>query len=279
MNTFKQYPLFTYKHYRYILNSALESGYKFISFPMLKDYRPKDQLLCVLRHDCDNDLIAAARMARIEGEMGIRSTYFLMLRSALYNLMSIPNTKLIWEIIQGGHWIGLHFDELFYRDAVPEKISHYVEVERELLNRNFNLIVDVVSFHQPSKKVLNNRIKLNCVNTYDLKDMGKIVYISDSNMAWKNECPSKIFNSLKFPRVQLLLHPEWWTEKEMTIKQKWNQMLRDNFGLMQQSLVQRESTYNLIQGIRFYSIESLSVSQGNKPRRYNHGNDRSQKSH
>jgi hypothetical protein len=176
MNTSKQYPSFTYKYYKSILTSALENGYEFISFPMLKDYSQMRQLLCLLRHDCDNDLAAAAKMARIEEEMGIRSTYFLMLRSPLYNLMSIPNTKLAREIIQRGHWIGLHFDEFFYRDTVPEQITDYVERERTSLSYEFNVAVDVVSFHQPSEKILNNQIKLNCINTYDLKHMGKAFY-------------------------------------------------------------------------------------------------------
>ena len=278
MSTCGSYPSFTYEQYQNILRSALENGYEFIGFQALQGCRQRGQKVCLLRHDCDNDLTAAARMARIEEEMGVRSTYFVMLRSPLYNLISIPNTKLVREIIQRGHWIGLHFDEFFYRDTVPEQITDYVERERTALSYEFNVAVDVVSFHQPSKKILNNQIKLNCINTYDLKHMGRVFYLSDSNMTWKKGCPSKVFMSKKFPRVQLLLHPEWWTEKEMAIRQKWNHMMRNNFELMQESLIQRENTYNLIQGIRFYPNESANVSKGNELRGDNYGNDRSQES-
>src|SRR3989442_12534215 len=95
--------LFTYAHYRYILRAAQESGYEFIGFPELKDYRRGQQRLCLLRHDCDHEMPAAAKLARIEQEMGVRSTYFLMLRCDLYNLMSPLNAKLAREIIELGH--------------------------------------------------------------------------------------------------------------------------------------------------------------------------------
>lgn len=267
MNISRRYSSFIYKYYRSILTSAVENGYEFISFPMLKDRSQMGQRLCLLRHDCDNDLTAAVKMARIEEEMGVRSTYFLMLRSPLYNLLSVPNTKLVWEIIQGGHWIGLHFDELFYRDSAPEQLTDYVERERRTLFYEFNVPIDVVSFHQPSERVLNNQIGLDCINTYDLRNMGKIFYSSDSNMTWKKGCPSKIFRSKKFSRIQLLVHPEWWTGKEMAIKQKWNHMLHHNFELIQLSLIQRENTYNFSQRIRFYSNKSSNATRGNKMRR------------
>ena len=85
---------FTLEQYRWVLHTGMESGYDFISFSALEDHRETEQPICLLRHDCDNDLTAAAEIARIEEDLGVRSTYFLMLRTPLYNLMSAPNAEL-----------------------------------------------------------------------------------------------------------------------------------------------------------------------------------------
>jgi hypothetical protein len=234
---------FTYDHYRYILRSAQENEYEFISFVDLGKYRQSGQRVCLLRHDCDNDLTAAAEIAAIEKEMGVRSTYFFMLRSAMYNLLAPPNAEKAREILRLGHWIGIHFDEHSYPGASATEISGHVNKERAWVTREFGATIDVISFHQPSPRVLQNEVKLNCINTYDREDMRDVYYLSDSNTVLNQGCPSEVFKSGRHTRLQLLLHPEWWTENEMTIDDKWNEMLRHNFELTQQSLLSRERAY------------------------------------
>lgn len=246
-----QHSPFTYDHFRHILRSTLESDYSFISFASLDEYRQTGGRACLLRHDCDNDLVAAAIMARIEEELGVRSTYFLMLRSAQYNLLSISNSELVREIIGRGHWIGLHFDELYYKGARPEQLAAYADRERDWISSEFGVAVDTISFHQPSRSVLDNEVRLNCLNTYDRHDMRGVYYISDSCMVLKDGCPSEFFRAQRQPMLQLLIHPEWWTEKEMSLQEKWNQMMRHNFELMQQSLLEKERAYPHRQEIMF----------------------------
>jgi hypothetical protein len=265
MSSHTSYAPFSFEQYQYILRSALENGYEFISFPALQTCRQREERVCLLRHDCDNDLIAALAIAHLEAEMGIRSTYFLMLRSAMYNLLSIPNAKLAQEILSAGHWIGLHFDEQNYAQANLEQIAACVDRERCWLAEELGTQVDVVSVHQPTLRVLHNQIKLNCLNTYDRSDMDDAYYLSDSNMMWKEDNPIEFFRTRKHPRLQLLIHPEWWTKKEETLPQKWIGILRHNFELMQQSLLEREQTYNHSYHIEFYP--SNSVYQGVKNER------------
>ncbi len=242
---------FTHAHYRCILQSALDSGYAFISFPGLQDVVGDGELVCLLRHDCDNDLVAAAEISRLEEALGVRSTYFLMLRSAMYNLLSVPNAELVREIVGRGHWVGLHFDEHYYQNLTPAEISACVDQERDWLSNEFGVPVDVVSFHQPSQRVLDEKVTLRCINTYDRRDLPDVHYLSDSNTVWTEGCPSHLFRARRYRRVQLLLHPEWWTPEEMTVPEKWNQMLRHNFALMQKSLLARERAYRMEQAITF----------------------------
>ena len=89
---------FTYDEYRLMLQTALDNGYTFIAYPQLADYRNSGRAFCLLRHDCDNDLTASVLTAQVEAELGIQSTYFLMTRSAMYNLFSPPSVKQIHTI-------------------------------------------------------------------------------------------------------------------------------------------------------------------------------------
>jgi hypothetical protein len=240
---------FTHEHYEYLLSCALQSGYEFVGFSAMKDMNRDDQLACWLRHDCDNDLTAALAMALVEQRFGVRSTYFVMLRSAMYNIMSIPNSELVRDIIRSGHAIGLHFDEHRYPDATAEQLADQVDWERTTLSHEFGVPIEVVSFHQPSQRVLAGQFRIRCVNTYDRRDMKGVYYLSDSNTVWREGDPSRFFQERRQRKLQLLIHPEWWTGKPMTVREKWNQMLTNNFNIAQESLLRREKTYTQRQGI------------------------------
>ena len=74
---------FDLTHYRELLDAARAGGYEWASF----DRHPRAGDL-YLRHDVDLSLEAALEMARIEHELGVRATYFLMTESGFYNLDS-----------------------------------------------------------------------------------------------------------------------------------------------------------------------------------------------
>jgi hypothetical protein len=236
---------FTHEHYRFILRAGRDAGYRFATFDELAGLRHTAERACLIRHDCDNDLVAAAALARIEADMGVRSTYFVMTRSALYNVMAPPMLALVREIVGLGHRLGLHFDELPYRTLPPGSIAGQVDRERAWLAQEFGQSIDVVSFHQPSPRVLANEIRLNCLNTYDRSDMAGLHYLSDSNLRFRGPTPVECFAAREHRLLQILLHPEWWTETPMTLDEKWNRMLANNVDLMQQSLLAREDTYKM----------------------------------
>lgn len=243
------YP-FTYRRYRQLIATGLAAHYRFVDFQTIANRKSRGRLV-VLRHDCDNDLVAAAQMARIEHALGVRSTYFLMLRSALYNLLSIPNATLVREIIGLRHRIGLHFDERCYEYARPRDIPLHVERERRWLEREFGVRVDVVSFHQPSELILRTGVTLNCINAYDFRDANGVRYISDSNATWIGDTPEDVFAAATETRVQILLHPEWWTVRRQTVSERWERMLTNNVGLMQRSMRERERAYRQDLVVRF----------------------------
>jgi hypothetical protein len=243
---------FTFKHYRRILEAGLESGYRFIGFDELAGLRDRERYLCLLRHDCEGDLAAALRLGEMEKTLDVKSTYFLQLRSPLYNVLSEPQARFVKELIELGHRLGLHFDERPHDHATPAQIADLVDRERALLGEEFGVTVEVVSFHQPSPRVLENRLKLRCLNTYDRSDMQGVGYLSDSNWQWKQD-PIDAFQSHTHPHLQLLLHPECWTDRSMSIERKWHEVLRHNAQIAQQTLIEREATYKTPAKISFRS--------------------------
>lgn len=236
---------FTHRAYRAMLRLGLDAGYRFATFDQLDALRRSTDYACFLRHDCDNDLTAAAELARIEAELGVRSTYFVMTRSALYNVMAPPMLALVHEIAGLGHRIGLHFDEMPYRTRPATAIAGYADRERAWLSQELGVPVDVVSFHQPSPRVLANEVRLNCLNTYDRADMEGLYYVSDSNLRFRGKSPAELFTSREHRLLHILLHPEWWTETAISLDEKWNRMIANNVAVMQQSLLAREDTYNV----------------------------------
>jgi hypothetical protein len=234
------------------LETGLESGYRFIRFEELAGLRDREQYLCLLRHDCEGDLGAALRLGQIEEELGVRSTYFVQLRSPHYNVLSTPQARFVKELLELGHDLGLHFDERSRPFGSTAELAARVDEEREVLNGEFGVAVNVVSFHQPSPLVLENTLKLHCLNTYDRSDMQGVGYLSDSNWRWKQD-PIEAFLLHTHPHLQLLLHPECWTDRSMSVEQKWRHVLRHNAEIGQQTLIERESTYKIPAKITFRS--------------------------
>lgn len=78
---------FTVREYAALIETALEEGYRFIPF----DRKDEHGKTCLLGHDIDASVVLAPEIPQVEVELGIRSTYFLMLASAVYNCLS-PST-------------------------------------------------------------------------------------------------------------------------------------------------------------------------------------------
>lgn len=98
------------------MNKLGTAGYKPIRFC---DVSEDIILPAIIRHDVDMDLQEAVKMAEIENEIGIRSTFFVLLTSEYYNLLSGKNTNSVKKILELGHEIGLHFDITAYEKDMP----------------------------------------------------------------------------------------------------------------------------------------------------------------
>ena len=270
-----RFNLLTYSDW---LKKGKSAGYTFIGFDkaktILSDTKKSKHLLkkpekrkcnrkknmgyCLLRHDVDADLNAAVKMAQVENKLSIKATYFLMLRSPLYNLMSRASQKNAEEILKLGHDIGLHYDQGFDESRSVSLLSSKRQIaEQSAWIENFlHCKVTAVSFHQPNKTILKTNFSFGPrVNTYDKNLLQVFRYLSDSNrkicfwvptskrMILRSE--SYVFKKWYPENLQILIHPMWWVYSDETTDKVWNRVIKRNFYESQKQLLETEKAYGV----------------------------------
>ena len=246
--------IFNLSNYISMLEGALCTGYSFISFDNEKISRNISKR-CLLRHDVDADISAALTMARADHKIGISSTYFLMIRSPMYNLTSRHNSNAINEIIKLGHKIGLHYDQGFDFNFLKSDV-YQIRLEAEFIQNMFGERITTVSFHQPNESVLNGDISIgNYLNTYDKDYLRFFKYHSDSNRkfnlhSFSHDKTDNIFSNLSSMSIQLLIHPMWWVYDSLSTEDVWDKVIESNFNKSQSQLLETELKYGVKRRIK-----------------------------
>src|ERR1700730_9346997 len=126
--------------YRRLLRIAMGQGYSMLSLeswladPTLAAGAPR----VLLRHDVDQHPASALRMAAIEADLGVRSTWYFRWRTAL--------PRVVETIRAEGHAGGLHYEtltrELLRRGLGPLDAEGLVPEARELLRRELEAFAE-----------------------------------------------------------------------------------------------------------------------------------------
>ena len=159
----------------------------------------------LLRHDVDFSVDYAHLLAQVEFKLNVSSTYFFMLSTNMYSLLSAHNQSLVKDIAEMGHKISIHFDPTVYKD-----LGSFVN-EKYIFENTFKRKVDIVSIHRPGPFLDNNNILLSGTpQTYQDIYYKKMRYISDS--AGRDVFPliSKYLEGPRYLGLHLLVHPIWW---------------------------------------------------------------------
>ena len=130
------------KNYSQFLEIFLHKGYEFISF---KNLNINEDSQIILRHDIDFDTNFALNSAIIESNLGIKATYFFLIKSNIYNILTPNNFANIKKIHELGHTISIHFDPTIYKDF---KLG--LEIETKLFTQLFNVHPYIISLHRPN---------------------------------------------------------------------------------------------------------------------------------
>lgn len=229
MSDFKD---FTVDNYKKIIKLCKEYGYEFISYENEIMKRDKKQVL--LRHDVDYSMRRAIKLAEVEEKEGVRATYFIFSHSEGYNLYEAMTKEMVHQIINFGHDIGLHVDYGIYEKCVKENEPIEKAICREIddIQNTFGCKVTSISFHQPEN--FRGGIRLSNIeiagiaNAYSSYIFENYKYCSDSNGYWRFDRLEDVINSQKYDKMQVLLHPIWWTKKACSPAEKvWSYYIEE----------------------------------------------------
>lgn len=206
----------SYAEYRDILSAVKQSG-KYCDYLDVKPGAP----FLVLRHDVEFSVERAFGLHLLELEAGIVSSFFFQLTNNTYNILSHENIRLIREMHEGGHHIGLHYHlPARYRLA---DLPADIRLQADVMEKMLGFKIDRFSLHRPQKDILQNHFTVEgLLNTYDpmfftysevFDDAHplEVKYIADSMHRWKYGYPD-LATLNRYDKVQLLIHPYSWTE-------------------------------------------------------------------
>jgi len=189
---------FSLAHYRELLESAKAGGYRLAGFD-----RPPEPGDLLIRHDVDLSLVAAVRVAEVEAEAGVWSTWCLMTRSVFYNLAS-----------EEGDWA---IERL---RALGGRIAHHAVRPHVDLDERFE---PVVAWHNPDGDYLMEPIE-GAINVMSVPWYDPPHFRSDSNHNWSHRgrhgtCPHAALAAGELEWLHLLIHPEIWAYPGETMRE------------------------------------------------------------
>src|SRR5215211_339002 len=195
--------IFTYHNLKRFLAHCQLQGPVFA----LEDYDGQSGV--IMRHDVDFELEPALRMAEVEAEQGIRSTYFILLTADSYNALSSHGRTTLRALVSTGAEVGVHFDPLVYGSLDSGELLDALTREGDLLSDCIGQQVRSVSLHNPS---LYNQYPLfqGWINAYASEIFGPDRYLSDSRMIFHHD-PFAFVTRAKSQCVQVCLHPEHYS--------------------------------------------------------------------
>jgi len=207
---------FTQDAYRSLLTAFKEREYTFASFSESMRLLKRAERFVLMRHDLDFDLQAAALISEIEADEGVIASYFVLLRTDLYNPFSSDGSAAVRRILELGHHLGLHFDCAAYPpESTISDLAEASDLEASLLEQWFGRKIEVISYHRPSKLVLTGDPALSAPrsHTYMREFTEAIHYVSDSRGTWAYGSPTDSDAFRDGGPMHVLTHPIWWAHE------------------------------------------------------------------
>lgn len=177
---------FTFSWFARLCEAVLAAGYEPLSIAEYLQEKSSNNI-ALFRHDVDRNPSNAEKMARIEKEIGIKSTYYFRTVPHVF----VPG--IIRRISRLGHEIGYHYETL-------SQARGNMNAGLELFERNLNRLrkiarIRTISMHgRPLSPYDNRDIWKNADFTrwgilgeaYLSLDYKKISYFTDTGRSWNN---------------------------------------------------------------------------------------------
>jgi len=229
MNFFNKYFFsdFTLDNYLRLLK-LLKERFIFIKFNDLNKIDNENNYV-ILRHDLEFSIPIALRMAKIEKELGITSTYFIQLHSEFYNPLDKESYQKINLIKELGHEIGLHFDAHFWDIKNEADLEKYIEIDKNTLEKYFNINIEAFSFHNTNEFILSLKKEryAGLINVYSTKIMNEFGYCTDSTGYWRYERLEDRILRGNDKRLHILIHDGMWQDEVLPPRRRVFKIIDD----------------------------------------------------
>lgn len=200
---------FTLANYRNILRRIKETHATFSfrdAHAMGRDILSRGKFV-IMRHDIEISARLALNLARIDADEGIHSTFFL-LQTSEYNPFEENTARMIYEIIDLGHDIGLHYDGALFERLGCDPVAA-AQAQANLFEAFFQTKIYAMSSHQPMRSQMTFSLP-DVIDVYDSLYMQDIKYITDSSQVWREGIVSDLLT--EYDRIHFLSH-EFWSEE------------------------------------------------------------------
>jgi hypothetical protein len=238
---------FTLKTYRLYLGELLRNNYSFLRFDEYIGNSNLPSVYCLVRHDVDRLPQRALDMAKVEKEMGVKSTYYFRIKDSSFD------PQIMKQIADLGHEIGYHYESLSDTNGdIPLAVKDF---EGNLKKYRELAAIKTCSMHgRPFKPFDNRDIWRNKENHEYLKnklemlgevyldiDYSDIAYINDTGRNWtsgKSNRRDKVNSTIKadfnsgeelldyfkgqpHKKICFQIHPERWTDSNSGWMVQW----------------------------------------------------------
>jgi hypothetical protein len=228
---------FNLKSYLFYLHQIKRKYANILTFyQYFSKLRPPNSF-CILRHDVDRNPKSALRMAQLECDLGICSTYYFRTRR------HVAHPAIIRKIFKMGHEIGYHYES--WADCKGNQKKSLEDFEKNLKKLRQWVPVHTIAMHGRPLSKLDNRDMWRSIQyhqllqeRYNIKgeiyldiDYTDIAYINDTGRNWRNNMyniQDKVESDLSLdledqqalirylekphPKLVLLIHPERWQD-------------------------------------------------------------------
>lgn len=201
--------------YAQTLDAYREAGYTVSSFErFLQGAAPKH---LILRHDIDNSIEAATRVAHIDADRGCTSTFFLRVHAHGYNPLCLDSLRFMQEIESLGHEVQLHLEGGMHTWLGGDELG-WAERQRTVFEAAVGRPIRGFSVHEPARmgglgfaNMLLERWGLDYHSYEDRFMYPQMKYLSDSSGRWREGHFGLWVD--KEPLLHVLTHPFWWFER------------------------------------------------------------------
>ena len=141
---------FSYNNYREIINK-----YR----PLICDFNEIEgkKEFALLRHDVEFSMERAHQIAKVDNECKVKSSFLFQVKSNAYNIFSNENQKILRQILEFGHKVGLHLYISHVKEHDWSELSKELSRQRKLFEIITKIKIDRFSYHRPPIWVLKNR--------------------------------------------------------------------------------------------------------------------------